>query len=234
MPVSRHRRGSGIARGDSGGGRRQVHQLSGVWSERAEFVGRDRISWTQLDLGGNVGLRSDGTVANLHGHPSGGGRLGFFLPLPYKPHYDLELGVSGQSGEWDDAGNHLWSAGVLDAALHLGPNFEAKGEYILTRYGSDDIGFVTTRRLVCASRLQAGRIGSGAARHQQPGTGGSLRLLHASATEQNCGHQNPAIHRGLHSTISRTRCCLKATMSFSTATTRSQADQFILQLSLGF
>ena len=37
-------------------------------------------------------------------------------------------------------GNHLWSAGVFDAALHLGPSFEAKGEYILTRYGSDDLG----------------------------------------------------------------------------------------------
>ncbi|MGO8764496.1 MAG: hypothetical protein ACLQSR_05085 [Limisphaerales bacterium] len=93
-----------------------------------------------LDLGGNVGLRSDGVVANLHGHPSGGARLGVFLPLPYKPHYDLELGVSGQSGEWDNAGTHLWTAGVLDAALHLGPNFEAKGEYILTRFGSDDLG----------------------------------------------------------------------------------------------
>jgi len=92
-----------------------------------------------LDLGGNVGVLSDGsTVANLHGHPSGGARLGYFVP--FKPHYDLELGVSGQSGEWDDAGNHLWSAGVLDAALHLGPAFEAKGEYIVTRYGSDDIG----------------------------------------------------------------------------------------------
>jgi hypothetical protein len=94
----------------------------------------------QLDLGGNVGLRSDNTVANLHGHPSGGARLGVFMPFPYKPHYDLELGISGQSGEWDDAGNHLWSAGVLDTSLHLGPNFEARGEYILTRYGSDDLG----------------------------------------------------------------------------------------------
>jgi hypothetical protein len=91
-----------------------------------------------LDLGGNVGVRSDGVTANLHGHPSGGARLGYFVP--FKPHYDLELGVSGQSGEWDDAGNHLWSAGVLDAALHLGPSFEAKGEYIVTRYGCDDIG----------------------------------------------------------------------------------------------
>ena len=93
-----------------------------------------------LDLGGNVGVRSDGAFANLHSAPAGGGRLGIFLPLPYKPHYDLELGVSGQTGQWDGAGNHLWTAGVLDAALHLGANFEAKGEYIMTRYGSDDQG----------------------------------------------------------------------------------------------
>ena len=91
-----------------------------------------------LDSGGNVGLRSDGVVANLHGGPSGGARLGLFMP--FKPHYDLELGISGQSGEWDDAGRHLWSAGVFDAALHLGANFEARGEYIITRYGSDDLG----------------------------------------------------------------------------------------------
>ena len=93
-----------------------------------------------LDLGGNVGLRSDNMVANLHGQPSGGARVGVFLP--FKPHYDLELGLSGQSGEWDTAGSHLWTAGVVDAALHLGPCFEAKGEYIMSRYGSDDAGLV--------------------------------------------------------------------------------------------
>ncbi len=91
-----------------------------------------------LDLGGNVGVRSDGVVANLHDAPAGGGRLAVFLP--FKPRYDLELGVSGQVGEWDNAGSHLWMAGVLDASLHLGPNFEIKGEYMLTRYGSDDLG----------------------------------------------------------------------------------------------
>ncbi len=96
---------------------------------------------SQLDIaGGNVGFRSDGVVANLHGQPSGGARLGVFMP--FKPHYDLELGISGQSGEWDNAGTHLWSAGVFDAALHLGANFEAKGEYILSRYGSDDMGLI--------------------------------------------------------------------------------------------
>jgi len=95
----------------------------------------------QLDIaGGNVGFRSDGGVANLHGSPSGGGRLGVFLP--FKPHYDLELGVSGQAGEWDNAGTHLWMAGVLDASLHLGPNIEVKGEYIMSRFGSDDAGLV--------------------------------------------------------------------------------------------
>src|SRR5450759_2695733 len=60
-----------------------------------------------LDLGGNVGSRSANAVANLHGQPSGGARVGWFMP--FKPHYDLELGLSGQSGEWDDAGRHHWS-----------------------------------------------------------------------------------------------------------------------------
>jgi len=90
-----------------------------------------------LDLGGNVGTTSSGQNANLHTDPSGGGRLGIFLPIPYKPHYDFELGVSGQSGQWDTPGDYLWTAGVLDAALHLGPNIEVKGEFVETQYGSD-------------------------------------------------------------------------------------------------
>jgi len=93
-----------------------------------------------LDLGGNVGVGSDGSTANLHNNPSGGARAAVFLP--FKPRYDLELGLSGQFGEWDNSGNHLWTAGVLDAALHLGPNFEAKGEYVLSRFGSSDLGVI--------------------------------------------------------------------------------------------
>ena len=93
-----------------------------------------------LDLGGNVGITSRGNSSNTHGNLVGGGRVAFFTP--FKPHYDLELGVSAQTGEWDDAGKHLWSAGVLDASFHLGPNFEAKGEYIISRFGSDDFGQV--------------------------------------------------------------------------------------------
>jgi hypothetical protein len=83
-----------------------------------------------LDLAGNVG-----SSPNWHSDPSGGGRIGWFIP--WKVHYDLELGVSAQSGEWSDDGSHLWSACVLDAALHLGPYFEAKGEYINTWAGTD-------------------------------------------------------------------------------------------------
>ncbi len=94
----------------------------------------------QLDLGGNVGINGDGTQQNLHGNPSGGGRIGWFYP--WKPHYDVELGISGQSGEWNDAGNHLWSAAVLDAAIHISPYFEVKGEYANTWYGSDNAGTV--------------------------------------------------------------------------------------------
>ncbi len=93
-----------------------------------------------LDLGGNVGLRSDNVVANLHANPSGGGRVAFFAP--FKPHYDMEIGLSGQSGEWDNAGRHLWNAVVLDASVHLGSYWETKGEYINSWYGSDDFGMV--------------------------------------------------------------------------------------------
>jgi hypothetical protein len=91
-----------------------------------------------LDLGGNVGLNSDGSTGNLHSAPSGGGRVGWFLP--WGAHKDLELGVSGQTGVWDDAGDHYWSAGVLDAALHLGPSFELKGEFINTWTETSDFG----------------------------------------------------------------------------------------------
>ena len=93
-----------------------------------------------LDLGGNVGLMSDGSAGNIHSAPSGGGRLGWFFP--WAAHQDVEIGVSGQSGVWDDGGNHYWSAGVLDAAVHLGPNIEFKGEYINSWYGTDDLGTV--------------------------------------------------------------------------------------------
>jgi hypothetical protein len=91
-----------------------------------------------LDLGGNVG-----DTANWHNNPSGGGRVGWFYP--WKPHYDLELGLSAQSGEWDDAGKRQWTAGVLDASLHLSPYFETKGEYIYTREQTDDMGNLRPR-----------------------------------------------------------------------------------------
>jgi hypothetical protein len=94
----------------------------------------------QLNLDGNVGIKSDGTTGNLHATPSAGGRIGWFYP--WKAHYDLELGISGQSGTWNDADNRLWSAAVADAALHLGPYFEAKGEYIRTWQETDDVGTV--------------------------------------------------------------------------------------------
>jgi hypothetical protein len=96
-------------------------------------------SSSHLDLGGNVGVKSDGTTGNLHGSPSGGGRLGYFIP--WKAHYDLEVGVSGQTGPWDDAGKRSWSAAVFDAALHISPYVEVKGEYIHSWVESDDGGF---------------------------------------------------------------------------------------------
>ena len=182
-----------------------------------------------LDLGGNVGLRSDGaTVANLHGHPSGGGRLGLFVPLPFKPRYDIELGVSGQSGEWDDAGNHLWSAGVFDAALHLGPNFEAKGEYILTRYGSDDQGMVNQQGWwVQATYKLAG-----------------LNLELPLINNLEVVGRYDSLHDGINPPVKRytvggvyyitNTLLLEGDYEFVDSNDPSQADQLILQLSLGF
>jgi type II secretory pathway pseudopilin PulG len=91
-----------------------------------------------LDLDGNVG-----DTPNWHSDPSAGGRIGWFYPL--KAHYDLELGVSGQSGTWDDAGKELWSAMVVDAALHLSPYIEVKGEWIYTWQETDDRGTIAPR-----------------------------------------------------------------------------------------
>ena len=93
-----------------------------------------------LDLGGNVGLQSSGNSGNLHSAPSGGGRIGWFYP--WAEHHDMEIGVSGQTGVWDDAGDKYWSSGVLDVALHLGSNFELKGEFINSWYGTSDVGTV--------------------------------------------------------------------------------------------
>ncbi len=102
----------------------------------------NRIS--NLDLGGNVGFDSNGnSIGNLHGSPSGGGRIGWFHP--WKPHYDLELGLSGQSGTWDNSDSKLWSAGVVDAALHVSPYLEAKGEYIYSWQQTSDLGTIHPR-----------------------------------------------------------------------------------------
>jgi len=111
-----------------------------VWGVNGPSSADGTANAGALDLGGNVGLRSDNAVANLHGNPSGGGRVAYFVP--FKPHYDLELGLSGQSGEWDNPGQHLWTAAVVDASVHLGSSFEVKGEYMRTWYGSDDLGQV--------------------------------------------------------------------------------------------
>ena len=184
-------------------------------------------SAASLDLNGNVGLRSDGAVASLNGKPSGGARVGYFVP--FKPHYDLEVGVSGMAGEWDNSvDSHIWSAGVLDAALHLGPNFEAKGEYILSRYGSDDQGEVT----------QAGwyaQVGYKLA-------GLSLELPGINNLEL-VGRYD-AVHDGLNPRVERytagfvyyitNTLLFEGDYEFLHSPDPSQVDQLLLQVSYGF
>jgi Skp family chaperone for outer membrane proteins len=95
-----------------------------------------------LDFG-NVGIQSNGNTGNEHSSPSGGGRIGWFFP--WKPNYDIELGISGQSGPWNAGGNKYWSAAVLDYALHVSPFFELKGEYINTWWDTTDRGTLNPR-----------------------------------------------------------------------------------------
>jgi len=180
----------------------------------------------QLDLGGNVGLRSDNAVANLHGHPSGGARVGWFRP--FKPHYDLELGLSGQSGEWDDAGRHLWSAGVVDASVHLGANLEVKGEYIRSWYGTDDHGNVRPE----GWWVQAGYKLAG------------LNLEWPVINNLELVNRYDTIHDGLGTRTRRdslgfvyylsNTLLFEGDYEFLHSNDPSQKDQFILQLSYGF
>ncbi len=56
---------------------------------------------TTIDSSGNTVQNFDpsGNRTNMNRTPSEGGRIGWFYP--WKPHYDIELGLSGQTGEWN-------------------------------------------------------------------------------------------------------------------------------------
>jgi len=90
-----------------------------------------------LDLGGNVGLSSSGNQQNLNGSASGGGRIAFFNA--FKPNYDVEVGLSGETGPYTTS-NQYFSAAVIDAAIHVSPYFTLKGEYINSWVQTTDIG----------------------------------------------------------------------------------------------
>jgi hypothetical protein len=180
-----------------------------------------------LDLGGNVGLRSDGAVASLNGNPSGGARVGYFVP--FKPHYDAEVGVSGMSGQWDNAvDSHIWSAGVLDAALHLGPNFEAKGEFNLTRYGSSDQGEVTQQGWFAQAGYKLAGLNL-----ELPGINNMELVGRYDAVQDGL---NPRVTRytaGFIYYITNT-LLFEGDYEFLHSLDPSQVDQLILQVSYGF
>lgn len=179
-----------------------------------------------LDLGGNVGLRSDNAVANLHGNPSGGGRVGLFMP--FKPHYDLELGLSGQSGEWDDAGQHLWTGAVADASLHLGANFEVKGEYIRSWYGSDDLGMIRPE----GWWVQAGYKVAGL-NLDWPFINNLELVNRYDSVHDGLGTQTRRYTAGLIYYLSNT-LLFEGDYEFFRSNDPSQADRVVLQLSYGF
>jgi hypothetical protein len=183
----------------------------------------------QLDLGGNVGVQSDGsTVGNLHGNPCGGARLGFFWPFTYRPHSDLEVGISGQSGEWDNAGTHLWTAGVFDAALHLGPNFEARGEYILSRYGTDDLGLIHQQGWFAQASYKLAGLDV-----ELPVVNDMELVGRFDSLHDGFGIKTQRYTAGLIYYLTNT-LLFEGDYEFLHSNDPSQVDQFILQLSYGF
>jgi hypothetical protein len=78
--------------------------------------------------------------ADNNGHLSGGGRLGWFCP--WSANHDVEIGVSGQTGTYDVDNKLLWSVLALDGALHMTPNFEARGEFLQTWQDTTQSGSV--------------------------------------------------------------------------------------------
>jgi hypothetical protein len=89
---------------------------------------------------GPSGLPSFNGGMSANGKPNGGGRLALFYP--WEAHDDIEVGVSGQTGPYSPDGKQSFSVFAVDAALHLSPNFEARGEFIQT--WQDNTGLTTT------------------------------------------------------------------------------------------
>lgn len=114
--------------------------------------GHDTLTYAAYGVNGPGASSSDSTASsfdlesgalNNNGHFAGGGRLSWLHN--WTPYYDLEVGVSGQSGDWDDASKYLFSALVVDATLHVSPYFEARGELLQTWLGNSDPGTLNPR-----------------------------------------------------------------------------------------
>jgi len=117
---------------------------------RGAFHISDPVTMTYaLFIGNGPGDNGPGTLpafntgASANGNPNGGGRLALFYP--WAAHDDFELGVSGETGPYSADGKQFWSVFAVDAALHLSPNFEARGEFIQT-WQDNTGGMPTTDR----------------------------------------------------------------------------------------
>ena len=117
---------------------------------------------------------------------------------------------------------------MFDAALHLGPNFEAKGEYIMTRYGSDDQGMVNQQGwYVQASYKLAG-----------------LNLELPLINNVELVGRYDSLHDGINPPTKRytvggvyyitNTLLFEGDYEFVDSDDPAEADQLILQLSLGF
>jgi hypothetical protein len=112
--------------------------------------------------------------------------------------------------------------------LHLGPDFEVKGEYIISRYGSDDLGLI---------RQQGWYVQTG---YKLAG----LNLELPAINNLELVGRYDSLHDGLGTSTQRytvgyvyyitNTLLFEGDYEFLHSNDPSQADQLILQLSLGF
>jgi hypothetical protein len=117
---------------------------------------------------------------------------------------------------------------VFDAALHLGPSFEAKGEYIMTRFGSDDLGNVGQQGWF----VQAG--------YKLAGLNMELPVINNTELVG----RFDSLHNGMGTSTQRytagfiyyftSTLLLEGDYEYFHSNDPSQLSQFILQLSYGF
>lgn len=104
---------------------------NGAYASYAAFL----VNGPGNDGAGNFSFDS---VENQNHSLGYGGKIGYFTPFGDGTDNNVEVGLSGESGKWDSAGQYNWSVAVADARLHYTTATEVRGEVI--RSNEENVG----------------------------------------------------------------------------------------------